>query len=400
MKSALGTALMTCALALAGCSSGAPPAAEEVLDGTGSNVESLRRPARGPAQRPPRQDPCDTARCGAGTHCEAVDRAATCAPDEPTNPCAVVLCPVDTRCEVIDGEATCTGLQPAPGSSPFCGGIAAIECPGAGSCVDDAGDDCDPDRGGADCGGVCECNALALCVEGFAFDASPEVCACVPVEPEVDACALVRCAAGTHCEVEADGSATCVADDPCTLIDCPPDRPRCEVDAGEAVCRAEPPPAAGPFCGGIAAFECPGAGSCVDDPADDCDPERGGADCGGVCECNVLALCIEGNVFDASPDVCACVADPCTTTLLLCAPGTSCQAIDGEPVCTPIEPNPCAAVLCPAETACDVVDGEAVCSPIGPNPCSAVLCARGSRCVARGDEAHCVEGGSRCRHER
>ena len=104
-------------------------------------------------------------------------------------------------------------------------------------------------------------------------------------------------------------------------------------------------------------------------------------------------------IFDASPDVCACVVDPCTTTLLLCAPGTSCQAIDGEPVCTPIEPNPCAAVLCPTETTCDVVDGEAVCSPIGPNPCAAVSCARGSRCVARGDEAHCVGRGSQCRHE-
>ena len=140
----------------------------------------------------------------------------------------------------------------------------------------------------------------------------------------------------------------------------------------------------------------------MDDPADDCDPARGGADCGGVCVCEVLALCTEGNTFDASPDVCDCVVDPCTTTLLLCAPGTSCQAIDGEPVCTPIEPNPCAAVLCPTETTCDVVDGEPVCSPIEPeaqpNPCALVLCAPGSRCVARGDEAHCVRRGAQCRH--
>lgn len=374
MKSAFRTVLMTCTLAwVAGCSSGAPPSAEQVLEDTGTNAESLRRSPRGPGRRPrpPQADPCATVRCAAGTHCEVVDDAAVCAPDEPTNPCAAVLCPVDTECEVIDGEASCTAVEPTP-TAPFCGGIAGFECPGAGSCVDDPADDCDPERGGADCGGLCECNVLALCVEGFSFDASPEVCACVPVEPEVDACALVRCAAGTHCEVEEDGSAACVADDPCALVDCPPDRPRCEVVDGEGVCTAEPPPVEGPFCGGIAAFECPGAGSCVDNPADDCDPERGGADCGGVCVCEVLALCIEGNIFDASPEVCDCVVDPCTTTLLLCAPGTSCQAIDGEPVCTPIQPE--------------------------PNPCAAVLCAPGSRCVARGDEAHCVRRGDECRH--
>jgi hypothetical protein len=63
----------------------------------------------------------------------------------------------------------------------------------------------------------------------------------------------------------------------------------------------------GPFCGGIAAFPCPGSGSCVDDPRDDCDPARGGADCSGVCECQIQALCIEGFVFDDSPEVCSCV---------------------------------------------------------------------------------------------
>ncbi|SNX58818.1 hypothetical protein SAMN06296273_0283 [Nitrosomonas ureae] len=37
------------------------------------------------------------------------------------------------------------------------------------------------------------------------------------------------------------------------------------------------------MCGGIAGFPCPEAMKCVDDPTDDCDPTKGGADCAGVC---------------------------------------------------------------------------------------------------------------------
>ncbi len=37
------------------------------------------------------------------------------------------------------------------------------------------------------------------------------------------------------------------------------------------------------FCGGIAGFPCPEGQTCVDDPNDDCDPQNGGADCGGIC---------------------------------------------------------------------------------------------------------------------
>lgn len=37
------------------------------------------------------------------------------------------------------------------------------------------------------------------------------------------------------------------------------------------------------FCGGIAGFPCPEGFVCIDDPRDDCDPENGGADCGGIC---------------------------------------------------------------------------------------------------------------------
>lgn len=36
-------------------------------------------------------------------------------------------------------------------------------------------------------------------------------------------------------------------------------------------------------CGGFAGFECDPGFTCVDDPTDGCDPDRGGADCGGWC---------------------------------------------------------------------------------------------------------------------
>ncbi len=118
-------------------------------------------------------------------------------------------------------------------------------------------------------------------------------CAAPAPSCPVDPCASVRCAAGTHCV------------------------------AGECL-----PDADKVFCGGIAAFPCPGSGNCVDDPSDDCDPKAGGADCGGMCVCppNNL-LCIEGTHWDGSPSVCACVPDvpsgvPCGGNV--CANGQYC----------------------------------------------------------------------------
>lgn len=37
------------------------------------------------------------------------------------------------------------------------------------------------------------------------------------------------------------------------------------------------------FCGGFAGLPCKEGEICVDYPKDDCDPERGGADCIGIC---------------------------------------------------------------------------------------------------------------------
>jgi len=37
-------------------------------------------------------------------------------------------------------------------------------------------------------------------------------------------------------------------------------------------------------CGGFVGAACPGKEECVDDPSDDCDPKKGGADCIGICQ--------------------------------------------------------------------------------------------------------------------
>jgi hypothetical protein len=45
--------------------------------------------------------------------------------------------------------------------------------------------------------------------------------------------------------------------------------------------KGEPP---GQACGGITAAQCPEGKKCVDDPSDTCDPNKGGADCPGICQ--------------------------------------------------------------------------------------------------------------------
>jgi hypothetical protein len=278
---------------------------------------------------------CAAVTCLTGNSCEVVDGEPVCVPND-VSACAAVLCGPGTTCEEIDGQGVCTPIEPG---GPACGGFAGLECPGSGSCVDDASDDCDPDNGGADCGGLCECNIRALCIRGFVFDDSPTVCACVEQEPEVDACATVRCRAGTECVV-VDGTAECqpVGPSSCAAVLCQVGS-TCEVIDGVAQCTPAEPSA--PFCGGFGGFECPGAGSCVDDASDDCDPDNGGADCGGLCECNVLQLCIPGFVFDESAAVCECVPEPETNPCALvdCFPNQTCEVIDGEAVCVSHECN-------------------------------------------------------------
>lgn len=235
---------------------------------------------------------CDGTECEEGQHCQLTPVTCVQAP-----------CPEIPEC-VPDEKITC-------------GGFGGFPCPDNLSCIDDPSDDCDPNNGGADCGGVCRCIQNVLCPIGMSFDSALDVCACVP-DPTQDPCAAVRCAAGTHCEAAGDG-ATCVSD--------------------------------APFCGGIAGIDCPGAGECADDPNDECDPNNGGADCGGRCACNVLGLCESGYVWDSSPEVCGCVLE-----------------------------NPCIATLCQVGTTCEVIDGNAYCLSDGTQACGPTTCGKGTSC--------------------
>ncbi|QRK07038.1 hypothetical protein JQX13_44460 [Archangium violaceum] len=71
----------------------------------------------------------------------------------------------------------------------------------------------------------------------------------------------------------------------------------------------------GSFCGGIAAIQCPEGFTCVDDPSDTCDPNNGGADCGGICEKEKKPNCDDPNrtYVSKDPDKCAAIRFVCET---------------------------------------------------------------------------------------
>ena len=241
---------------------------------------------------------------------------------EPTNPCAATLCAVGTHCEA----------RPVP-----CAGATTI-CPEAAVCVTNA----PPPPA---CPPVCK----IACPNGNVLDTNGcPTCACNP--PPADPCSAVTCAAGTHCQADV---VMCIKA-PCPPIaSCVPDAPRL-------------------FCGGIAGIPCPGAGKCVDDPSDGCDPTKGGADCGGICSCSPqTVLCVKGATFDSSPKICACV------------PGSG---TDGgvEPVCgdtKPCPPPPCACFDRNMDGKCDA--------------CPVPLCISGV-CVSQSDPTATLKEGEGC----
>jgi hypothetical protein len=119
------------------------------------------------------------------------------------------MCPIG---EVFDfSPSVCACAPKAP--VVHCGGIAGIQCPGGGRCVDDPSDSCDPNNGGADCGGICQCIETVSCIIGDVFDSSPGVCACVPKSPPncPPVCAIY-CAYGNV--PDANGCPTCACNPP------------------------------------------------------------------------------------------------------------------------------------------------------------------------------------------
>jgi hypothetical protein len=110
----------------------------------------------------------------------------------------------------------------------YCGGVAGFPCAPGFTCIDDPSDNCDPQNGGSDCGGIC-----------------------------------VR-----------------------------EDQPQ--------------------RCGGVAGQVCPTGYECIDDPQDDCDPNSGGADCPGICRPASPPSC-------TSDTDCPAIGAPCR----VCADGTA-----------------------------------------------------------------------------
>ena len=70
------------------------------------------------------------------------------------------------------------------------------------------------------------------------------------------------------------------------------------------------------FCGGFAGIPCAEGYVCVDDPSDDCDPNQGGADCGGICQKEPKKEC-------NNPDRTYVSRDParCAAIRFICDPG-------------------------------------------------------------------------------
>ena len=140
--------------------------------------------------------------CGKGKH-DKHDCEPACQPDD----CGPALGMPNLLCDdgihysgpgaCVDMGGTC-GWEILTCPTTPCGGFLGLACEDPNQeCVDDPNDDCDPNQGGADCGGVC-------------------------ITPAA--------------------------------------------------------------CGGFGGIACEGKGEvCVDDPNDDCDPEKGGADCIGIC---------------------------------------------------------------------------------------------------------------------
>jgi hypothetical protein len=185
-------------------------------------------------------------------------------------------------CETSDD--TWCGMKAQPGNC-YCDKA----CITYGDCCNDYAETCEGGETPKTCaeiGGACMSSPLdvtfpANCETDFGLDTSDALCpafnqACC-VQPE---CGQVFCE--LYCE---HGFET--------------DETGCEICS----CKDAPPQ----FCGGFGNIQCPEGKVCVDDPDDGCDPNNGGADCGGIC-------------VDPSP--CEAAGGTCHDGLAICDAGT------------------------------------------------------------------------------
>lgn len=259
--------------------------------------------------------------CNSDADCEGTLRCYDC-------PDGTQLCPI-AAC----AEGTCVYAIPdcpAPPPPPSCGGRNGAGCPDGMTCVDDPSDAC-AEGPAADCAGICVPKPYDRCTSD-------------------SECPVV----GAPCTLCADGSYSC---------------PKSFCDAGQCSIAVSPCSEA-KFCGGIAGFPCDDGFTCIDDPADDCSPEKGGADCGGIC------------VPDRPKPMCGGIEG------IPCPPGLECSD-DPSDACDPATGADCGGICRPAIDPVCKDDSEC---PQLKAPCS--VCADGT---AACPSSHCVDG--RCNVE-
>lgn len=227
------------------------------------------------------------------------------------------------------GKADALGSCEVDGKS-YCGGKSDQECwcdakcAEYGDCCADVQDSCDIDPnddadeckvGSDDCGpgaecapGICkmfcpgdlnDCCAPNQCVPTDTCAAQGGICLSSPIDVTFPA----------KCEADFDmvtASGTCGAVNQTCCIEK-------TVDIIE--------------CGGFAGLQCPDGLACVDYPDDDCDPNNGGADCGGMCVKPEAptASCVDqcggavGNKLCWCDDKCAEYGDCCDDYEAICS---------------------------------------------------------------------------------
>ena len=124
----------------------------------------------------------------------------------------------------------------------------------------------------------------------------------------------------------------------------------------------------GRFCGGFGGFPCPEGYACIDDPSDDCDPQRGGADCSGICVLGGLSCERPGRLYVShEPDVCAATMWQCPPGFVQFFDACGCGCEPGWPVEEGCRENVCG----PDEYCCNPSCG--ICAPLG-GACIQVEC--------------------------
>jgi len=127
--------------ACGGIAGGACPAGEQCVDVPNDDCD----PRQGGGDCPGICDGVAPNQCAGDGDCPAPGAPCTLCADG-SAACPLTFCDLTThQCRLV--------FQECPAMA--CGGIAGLPCPLGQRCIDDPGDSCDPNLGGADCDGLC-----------------------------------------------------------------------------------------------------------------------------------------------------------------------------------------------------------------------------------------------------